>query len=435
MATLLEAYSKRLAISESVYSKSHNEAMPSHKKLVIAKCLDNTSKFMNEAFENSVGTQRANLGDFKKFTLNLVTVALPDLIAFDLVMVQPMSSMTGYIAYVQYTSGSNKGETTQGEVFNDPFRLGKVDVNYTSERVVETVKVNSEGKATLAWFPIVNTETVKPEVVGATGVTITVDDAKTGAVTLAGSGVQENAEFKVRYVYDNITIPQNDLPILSARMKNIPVTTKTRRIAIYYSQIANFQAKTDYGFNLDEQLAAQAVGQLNYAIDTEIVETLAENAKQDNDLVFSKTPLVGVSLQEHYASFTAIVEAAKQKIYKRTKRYAPTYMVVSSDVMPILAFVKDFNAAPTTDINGPYYAVSLGGLKVFVSPSLEENSFFFGVNKGELYASAIAFCPYMPIVPTQALGYSDGGIAQGFSTVYATVMLNKDLLVAGRVCN
>lgn len=193
--------------------------------------------------------------------------------------------------------------------------------------------------------------------------------------------------------------------------------------------------KTDYGFNLDEQLAAQAVGQLNYAIDTEIVETLAENAKQDNDLVFSKTPLVGVSLQEHYASFTAIVEAAKQKIYKRTKRYAPTYMVVSSDVMPILAFVKDFNAAPTTDINGPYYAGSLGGLKVFVSPSLEENSFFFGVNKGELYASAIAFCPYMPIVPTQALGYSDGGIAQGFSTVYATVMLNKDLLVAGRVCN
>ena len=106
-------------------------------------------------------------------------------------------------------------------------------------------------------------------------------------------------------------------------------------------------------------------------IDTEIVETLAENAKQDNDLVFSKTPLVGISLQEHYASFTAIVEAAKQKIYKRTKRYAPTYMVVSSDVMPILAFVKDFNAAPTTDINGPYYAGSLGGLKVFVSPSLE----------------------------------------------------------------
>lgn len=100
MNNLVEAYKKRLTISESVYAKSHEgEAMPYNKKLVIAKCLENTSKFINEAFENSVGTQRASLGDFKKFTLNLVTVALPDLIAFDLVMVQPMSSLTGYIAY------------------------------------------------------------------------------------------------------------------------------------------------------------------------------------------------------------------------------------------------------------------------------------------------------------------------------------------------
>ena len=54
---------------------------------------------MNEAFDNSVGTQRSDMGMFKKFSLNLTTVAIPNLIAFDLVLVSPMSSMSGYITY------------------------------------------------------------------------------------------------------------------------------------------------------------------------------------------------------------------------------------------------------------------------------------------------------------------------------------------------
>ena len=54
--------------------------------------------------------------------MNLTNVALPNLIAFDLVMVSPMSSFAGNIAYVKYIAGSNKGVNTQGEVFNDPFQ-------------------------------------------------------------------------------------------------------------------------------------------------------------------------------------------------------------------------------------------------------------------------------------------------------------------------
>lgn len=42
MATLLEAYKNRLAISESVYSKSHNgEKMSKFKKITTARCLEN----------------------------------------------------------------------------------------------------------------------------------------------------------------------------------------------------------------------------------------------------------------------------------------------------------------------------------------------------------------------------------------------------------
>lgn len=39
----------------------------------------------------------------------------------------------------------------------------------------------------------------------------------------------------------------------------------------------------------------------------------------------------------------------------------------------------------------------------------------------------------MAIVPTQLLGFADGGMSQGFSTMYDLQMLNDRLLVAGEV--
>lgn len=68
-------------------------------KLATAKCLESLNKFMNEAFDQSVGTQRSDMGLFKKFALNLTNVAVPNLIAHELVIVSPMSSMSGYITY------------------------------------------------------------------------------------------------------------------------------------------------------------------------------------------------------------------------------------------------------------------------------------------------------------------------------------------------
>ena len=90
MATLFEAYKNRLAVAESYFGKTHDgERMDQNRKLVVAKVLENTNRFLNEAFENSVGTQRSDMGAFKKFALNLTTVALPNLIANDLVIVHP----------------------------------------------------------------------------------------------------------------------------------------------------------------------------------------------------------------------------------------------------------------------------------------------------------------------------------------------------------
>ena len=463
MANLCEAYKSRLAIAERFYSQKHaGEKLSESKKLVTAKVLENTNKFLNEAFENSVGTQRSDLGLFKKFALNLTTVALPNLIAHDLVIVHPMSSMSGYVNYVQYTRGSNKGAYVKGDVINDPFRLGsfkegadkKLDTNYTAAKVCEAKQAAEAGeyKVSLMWTPVVPT-TVEVVSAGATfrdngegklqemdgnkvkegGKTGTIDYA-TGAISFAASTLTAGAVF-VNYAYDNVVIPQNDLPIINAEIKAIPLIAKARRIAIYYSQIAAFQAKTDYGMDLGAQLAEKAVGELSYEIDTEITSMLVDNASESALLSFNKALPMGVSKAEHYEGFAEVVEIGKQLIYDNTKRFAPTYMLIASDILPILSFIKGFSAASTSSVNGPYFAGTLNGLKVFVTPNVKPGTFVLGVNGDDMMSSAAVYAPYMAIVPTQLLGYADGGMSQGWSTMYDLKMLNAGLLVKGTVKN
>ena len=369
--------------------------------------------------------------------MNLTTVALPNLISHDLVIVYPMSSMSGYITYIEYQYASNKGATKQGDLISNPFGFGDVDPDFTGGRVVETVKVGDDGTATLAWAPVfVTTDeralSANAAVVGVEGATVEVVDADKGTIKI--TGVDAGAEVRVRYVYNNIVVPQNDLPMIKAEMKSIALVAKARRIAVYYSQIAAYQAKTDYGVDLGDQLAEKAVGELSYEIDTEVTNMLVENAGEVRaELTWSKTLPIGVSKSEHYEGFTEILEIAKQHIYDATKKFQPNYMLAASNLLPILSVCKGWHAAPAGTINGPFFAGTINNLKVFVTPNIEKGVFVIGCNGSDMMSSAAVYAPYMAIVPTQLLGYADGGMSQGWSTLYDLKMLNKNLLVKGKI--
>lgn len=371
---------------------------------------------MNEAFENSVGTQRTDMGMFKKFALNLTTVALPNLIANDLVIVHPMSSMSGYVTYIEYQYASNKGQTRVGNLISNPWEFGSqtdadgnpIHTDFTGARVVENV--TAAGDYTLAWdkavkdaFTVITvggkvvefdpratyTEEEKAtiatkdvKVIKASGDVQYVDLNASGKVASLADGD------RVAYVYDNVVIPQNDLPVIRAEMKSIALVAKARRIAIYYSQIAAYQAKTDYGVDLGDQLAEKAVGELSYEIDTEVTNLLVDNAAKDAELTWSKTLPIGVSKSEHYEGFTEILEIARQKIYDRTKKFAPNYMLCASNLLPILTMIRGFHAAPAGAINGPYFAGTINGLKVFVTPNIKAGTFVVGVNGADMMSSA-----------------------------------------------
>lgn len=474
MATLLEKYNNRLTIAESAYNKfSGGEKMSNSRKIATAQCLQAVDKFLTEAYANSVGTQRADMGMFKKFALDLTTIAVPNLIAHELVIVSPMASMSGYVNYLNYTYGSNKGGITQGQTYNNPFKLGDIDANYSSQKVVEAKTAVGAGGAvtgTLNWNPLVpgmaefviGTETYRDGGDGqiykgrtvSTGVTADqMGNVSAGTVTTPGTlvsgssinyttgeysftdaGLSQSTPVLCNYVYDNAYVPQNDIPLLNAKMETIPLLAKPRRLAIFYSQLAAYQAKTDYsGLDLNAALTEQAVGMLSYEIDTEITQLLIDNAADEAGLVWSKTLPVGVSKSEHYNGFSEVIEIGRKLIYDRTKRFSPNYMLVSSSLLPVMSFINGWTAAPVGTINGPYLAGTINGIKVFVTPNIGENEFVMGVNGSDMRSSAAVYAPYMAIVPTQLLQYADGGTSQGFSTLYDLKMLNPSLLVKGHI--
>lgn len=108
------------------------------------------------------------------------------------------------------------------------------------------------------------------------------------------------------------------------------------------------------------------------------------------------------------AGFVEVLEMGAQKIYDATKRFRPNYILIASNLLPILAFVPGFKHASVSSMNGPYMAGELNGLKVYVTPNIEAGRFVIGVNGSDMQSSAAVYAPYMPVVPTQLLNFADG---------------------------
>lgn len=437
--SLVEAYRPQLRLAEAYVAKNFDgKTVSANTKLATAVLLDNTNKWITESM-NTVATERSDLGDWKKFCLNLTNLAVPSLIANDLVIVHPMTSYSGAVAYLKYVSKTDKGDVRKGDEFNSVFGLGAMTEgrrNFSSQVIIDTI-VNDGDKVTLTPMAAGRFEDGKKDakIVHKDGGVeyVTVDELNAATLVAGDKVAYFSEEFQMEHV------PAQDIPTIGPKMDRIPLVAEPRRIAVRYDQITAFQAKTDYGFSLDKQIAEQACGELAYEIDSEIVDMLLQAAKKNTtaeelaSLTWSKTLPVGVSKFEHYNGFLEIIDIASTIIYNRTKKFDPTYMVVARDVLNVISFVNGFTAIKASKKNGPYKAGSISGIDVYVSPDLSSGEFFFGLNGSDMMSSAGVYAPYMAIVPTQLLGTPDGGLAQGFSTWYAKAILNGNLLVYGKI--
>ena len=445
---LLESYKGRLAISEKYYTqKNSGEKMSNSKKMLTAQCLHNTATYLNEAFKVAAGTQRADLGTYKQFCLDITALAVPNFIVNDIFMVAPMASFSGYITYMEYALGEPKGGAG-GELEDAPFTsaMSKYDqsawnvnnkinspfegfgamtenrVRYSGQAVVETL--GSDAKA--SWTPVLKAFDMDDVDSEGNPAELTVTD---------GQIANGTAGHKVKYIYDNQYIPQDKLPSVVARMNGIALTAKARRLAVEYSQFAAFQAKQDYGMDFESTIAQQAQAELEYEVDSEavlLVKEAADALGASHQFTWVDEELDTISYSMKAEGFARKLEQAKAAVYKATGRFMPNWMIVSPDVMPILTFVKGFNASNNTVANGPYVAGTVAGMKVIVSPAIGNKVCYLGVLGADGKTAVGVYAPYMPIVPTQLLGFADGRMSQGFSTLYDMKIINPSLLSKSR---
>ena len=405
--------------------------------------------------------------------------------------------VTQLITYFDYVKASNKGASTQGDLIVNPFKNGKVDPTYTSSTVEVNQDVASDkltlkwvpvvpgsvafkigaddyfdggdgkiykgefkskvftaegkdndgvvegraGRFVVDHGTATKVGTITYGYAKAKSVTGAIYDGETEAVITFDSPTTGKAAIK--YTYNNIAIMQDDIPMVTAVQKGIYLMAKARRIAINYSQMAAFQAKQENGQDLGKNLEKVAVGTLKYEIDTEVTNLLVDNAFKGGidgtapegakPFVFNATPRNGVSLSQHFEGFEFMLENMKQYIYDQTQKFFPNYMICASNVINVVKFLKGWKSANPSNVNGPYVAGKLDNLTVIVTPNIKASHFILGVNGSEFDTSAAVYAPYMALVPTSLLQTPDGATTQGWSTLYALQLLNKNLLVAGAI--
>jgi hypothetical protein len=218
---------------------------------------------------NTMATERADLGAYKKFCLNLTNIAVPSLIANDLVIVHPMTSYSGAVAYLEYQSRTNKGGIKKGDKFNGVFGLGKTTPErtaFTSQVILETLGSDAEtaltpmasGRFTVKVDGKDVAADAKVKRDGETIYLIKTNDpvAEQGAVQATWKNAETDEAFtleagdKIAYFSEEFQmehVPAQDIPTIGPVLKSIPLIAEPRRIAVRYDQITAFQAKTDYG--------------------------------------------------------------------------------------------------------------------------------------------------------------------------------------------
>lgn len=396
------------------------------RQLATAQCLENTRRQIKvmESISAGSATQPANIGQYKRFAMDMVASLVPNLIASDLVSVQAIDNRVGMINILQYVYGSDKGAAKNGQVFSSPLAYQGMDQEYTSSAVTETIE---EGQTALKWLPV-KPNTVKVFRNGAeiTGATFLEDGTATGYEFTAGD--------VIFYMYDNESVPVS-APTMKLDIKSIPVTTQSRKLTAIWAFDAQYELMKEYGQDMQKMLAAQAVAEIQQEIDNEITTDLYLIANAGPEVVWSRTQPHGVSQIDHYDSFYAKVVEGSNRIFGATRRCHANFMVCGLGVASVLQVMRNFDAAEDASAVGPHFIGTLGGtIKCYVNPWYGDNEFVLGYKGPNLMDAGYVYAPYMPILTTGMVTLADDYAGrEGWCTTYGKKAINPRLYLKGRI--
>lgn len=422
-----------------------------YKLLTTAILLENTEQYLNQRGRVlNEATQPSDVSYFKRYAINLLSAVVPNLIAEEIVSVQPMLSRIGEIRYLRVLYGSNKAPVRRGDLMFGNYSGGDFNQHtYSSDQIEGEGYVGnaSQKNFNLAWTPVIpgsvilhvetsgDEETFKDDGNGflkkgsTTKATINYETGEVEFDTAPENGVA--LEFS--YEYNNMEVPV-DAPEVVLKLVTSPIQAKSRKLKTLYSFDAAFDLVNDYGMSMNNELITYTAAQLKHEIDMEIINELYTKAT-GTGVTWNITAPTGVSLIDHYNSFPSALIEAGNKMYFDTKIASPNFYVVGEQASNVLESISRFKSAGAIDPKGPYLVGWIGEKPVYKSPSIDQDGFLCGFKGSSLFDSGYIYAPYMPIMTTQLLMDETFTGKQGFATSYGKRMTNGDFYSRCKITN
>ena len=389
----------------------------SYKRAVTAVILENQERalredraFMSEAAPTN-STDGTSIQNWDPILISLVRRAMPNLIAYDIAGVQPMTGPTGLIFAMRAKFTSQAGTEA---LFNE------ADTDFSSR--------NNAGDSTL---PGVGGEGSSAQSGTNPGL---LNDSPAGTYT-TGTGM---ATATAEALGDG---GGNSFAEMAFSIEKSTVTAKSRALKAEYTMELAQDLKAIHGLDAETELANILSSEILAEINREIVRTIytvAEKGASANTGTVNTTTEGIFDLDtdsngrwsvERFKGLMFQVEREANAIAQRTRRGKGNILITSSDVASALqmAGVLDYAPALNNNLNvddtGNTFAGVLNGrYKVYIDPYSANNTakqyFVVGYKGSSQYDAGIFYCPYVPLQMVRAVGQDTFQPKIGFKTRY-----------------
>ena len=390
-----------------------------HRKAVTATVLENTEKALaeernhqgfqlNEVAANNVST---NIDNWDPILIGLVRRAMPNLLAYDICGVQPMTGPTGLI-FAMKSKYSTQGGTEA--LFNE------ADTDFSG--------TGTQGGGSSSLVGDINPPGVTGESSADTsGGADNVEDAfglgsgmSTDAAEALGDGGGTNFA-EMAFSIDKTT-----------------VTAKSRALKAEYTMELAQDLKAIHGLDAESELANILSAEILAEINREVVRTINSRAKlgsRQADITTDGTFDVNADSDgrwsvERYKGLLVQLMREANVIAKETRRGKGNFIMCSSDVAAALAAsgMLDYtpaiqgNANLSVDDTGSTFAGTIsGGMKVYIDPYANIDYVNVGYKGPNPYDAGLFYCPYVPLTMVRAVGENSFQPKIGFKTRYGMI--------------
>lgn len=404
-----------------------------NRRAFTALMLENERQWLESMDE---ATKVTNIGNFDKYAFPLIRTVFPNLIANDLVSVQPMMGPVSLIFFLKYLYGTSKGSTSAGTAMFE-----NTDRNYTSESIEgEVIGTGTGSLAAFSGFlsfPPIRTGTVK-----ITDGTETFTDNGAGILTGSATGtgtinystgafavtfnanVTNGVAVTAAYEYDSENhqnIPQVDLQLTSS-----PVVATKRKLRARWSMESAQNLQSLQGIDAEAELTAVLAEEIKFEIDLEVINTLFSSATVYTAITFYNTPPTGVSYNDHKLTIIDRFIEASNQIFTRTKRATANWAVLGEKLSNVVESLPGFKPA---EPNGQAGIILIGVLNgrwaIYKNPYFVTTDGLVGYKGTSFLDTGYVFAPYIPLYVTPTIVLDDFQARKGFGTQYGRKMIDN----------